>query len=138
MIFCGTILELNAIERRPGIKTLQRQGKMKEIKAYIRTDRVEAVVQALQEANVPGITVVEVHPVGYGFDANYFSQAPETAKRYFKITKLEVVSPDEQVSTYLHIIQEKAHTGLKGDGILFVTPVEIAVKIRTGKKNQLE
>ncbi|NOY78326.1 MAG: P-II family nitrogen regulator [Calditrichaeota bacterium] len=110
---------------------------MKEIKAYIKTNRVEDVVQALQKENVPGITVVEVHPVGYGFDANYFSQAHETAKRYFKITKLEVVANDEDVSTYIDIIQDRAHTGLKGDGIIFVTPIEMAVKIRTGEINAL-
>ena len=110
---------------------------MKEIKAYIRSNRVEAVVQALQENNAPGITVIEVHPVGYGFDANYFSQARETAKRYFKITKLELVADDADIPAFLEIVQKHAHTGASGDGIIFVTPVEKAVKIRTGQMNML-
>jgi nitrogen regulatory protein PII len=105
---------------------------MKEIKAYIKTDRVEKVVQALENAGAPGITVVEVHPVGYGFDANYFSRARETAKLYFEITKLEVVANDEDVHRFVEAIRQEAHTGYRGDGMIFVTPVEIAVKIRTG------
>ena len=105
---------------------------MKEIKAYIKTDRVEKVVQALNDAGAPGITVVEVHPVGYGFDVNYFSRSRETAKRFFEITKLEIVADEEDVHRFVEIIREQAHTGYKGDGMIFVTPVELAVKIRTG------
>ncbi len=105
---------------------------MKEIKAYIKTDRVERVVQALEQAEAPGITVIEVHPVRYGFDANYFSRQRETAKRYFGITKLEVVADDEDVHRFVEVIREQAHTGYKGDGMIFVTTVEMAVKIRSG------
>jgi nitrogen regulatory protein P-II 1 len=106
---------------------------MKEIKAYIKTDRVEKVVQALENAGAPGITVVEVHPVGYGFDANYFSRARETVKRYFEITKLEIVANDEDVNRFVEMIRQEARTGYPGDGMIFVTPVEIAVKIRSGE-----
>jgi len=105
---------------------------MKEIKAYIKTDRVEKVVQALESAGAPGITVVEVHPVRYGFDANYFSRAKETAKRYFEITKLEIVADADDTHRFVEIIRNEAHTGHKGDGMIFVTPVEMAVKIKTG------
>ncbi|MDW7679145.1 MAG: P-II family nitrogen regulator [bacterium] len=105
---------------------------MKEIKAYIKTDRVEKVVQALNNAGAPGITVVEIHPVGYGFDANYFSRARETTRRYFEITKLEIVVKDEDVHQFVEMIRTEAHTGTKGDGMIFVMPVEMAVKIKTG------
>ncbi|NOZ62532.1 MAG: P-II family nitrogen regulator [Calditrichaeota bacterium] len=110
---------------------------MKEIKAYIKTDKVEQVVYALEEAGAPGITVVEVHPVGYGFDANYFSRSPQTMRHFFAITKLEIVAKDEEAHKFVEIIREKAYTGSKGDGLIFVTPVEIAVKIRTGAVGDL-
>lgn len=48
---------------------------MKEIKAYIRPYRIDEIIQELENQGVPGITVVEVLPVGYGFVPNYFSQA---------------------------------------------------------------
>ena len=105
---------------------------MKEIKAYIKTERIEPVIQALEKAGAPGITVVEVPPVGYGFDANYFSHAKETAKRYFHITKLEVVCRDDEALTLLEAIRQSAYTGNKGDGVIFLSPVEKALKIRDG------
>lgn len=57
---------------------------MKEIKAYIRRSRVNAVVNKLQDAGAPGITIVEVHPVGYGYEPNYFERRFEedVLKRY--------------------------------------------------------
>ncbi len=45
---------------------------MREIKAYIRRDRVNQTVEKLEEAGAPGITIVDVHPVGYGYEPNYF------------------------------------------------------------------
>ncbi|HDL78096.1 MAG TPA: P-II family nitrogen regulator, partial [Bacteroidetes bacterium] len=93
---------------------------MKEIKAYIRTNRVEKVVEALKKAGVPGITVVKVHPVGYGFDANYFSTTHEITKIYFEITKLEMVTNDEDSHRFVEIIRNGAYTGSKGDGMIFV------------------
>ncbi len=110
---------------------------MKEIKAYIKTDKVEQVVTALEEAGAPGITVVEVHPVGYGFDANYFSRSNKPMNHFFAVTKLEIVAKDEDVHKFVEIIREKAYTGSKGDGLIFVTPVEIAVKIRTGAVGEI-
>jgi hypothetical protein len=57
---------------------------MKEIKSYIRKSPVKAVVNALQQARAPGVTVVEVHPVGYGYQPNYFEPGFEedVLKRY--------------------------------------------------------
>ena len=45
---------------------------MKEIKAYVRRSEVNKIVAELQKADAPGITIVEVHPVGYGYEPNYF------------------------------------------------------------------
>ena len=56
---------------------------MKEIRAYVRTCRVKAAVNALQQAGAPGITVVEVHPVGYAYESNYFEpDLTDVMKRY--------------------------------------------------------
>lgn len=54
---------------------------MKE--AYIRRERVNRVVKVLEEAGAPGITIVEVHPVGYGYEPNYFeSESLGVFERY--------------------------------------------------------
>lgn len=92
------------------------------------------MVHALEQAGAPGITVVEVHPVGYGFEANYFSYAKETIKRYFAIVKIEIVCHDEQVERLIEVILECSSTGSKGDGRIFVSPVERVVRIRDRKQ----
>ncbi len=107
---------------------------MKEITAYIRTSALEQTVKALEEAKAPGITVTTVHPVGYGFDANYFTTGERATQRYWDITKLEVVCSDEDVDRLVEVISGSSYTGSKGDGMIFVSPVETAVRIRTGEK----
>ncbi len=110
---------------------------MKEIKAYIRTDAVASTVEALTEAGVPGVTVVCVHPVGYGFDPNFFlPETPDIVKTYPAITKLEVVCEDKDIDRFVEIISGGSYTGTKGDGMIFVSAIERAVKIRTSEQGE--
>lgn len=103
---------------------------MKELKAYIRPYNLEATVEALQQAGAPGITVVDVHPVGYGFEPNYFSKAREITRQTPEIVKIEIVCHDEQVDGFVDIILAKTHTGVKGDGRIFISPVDEVIRIR--------
>ena len=109
---------------------------MKEIKAYIRTDALERTVRALEEAKAPGITVATVQPVGYGFDSNYFAGTQEITKTYWAITKVEVVCANNDVDRLVKVISGSSYTGSKGDGMIFVSPVEEAIRIRTGEKDE--
>lgn len=109
---------------------------MKEIRAYIRTNVVERTVRALEIAKAPGITVTTVHPVGYGFDPNYFAGTQDITKLYPAMAKVEVVCLDEDVDRLVGVISSKARTGSKGDGMIFVSPVEEAIKIRTAEKGE--
>lgn len=108
---------------------------MKEIKAYIQRWRTNQVVQALEKARAPGITIVEIHPVGYGYEPNYFDlayEAEDIVKRYRRhsVVKLEVVCADEDVERLVKAICDAATTGCRGDGRVFVTDVVEAVRIR--------
>lgn len=107
---------------------------MKEIKAYIRPYALEHIVKALEEAGAPGITVLEIHPVGYGFRPNYFSTSREFMQSAPQIVKIELICHNEQVEAFVDIIIEHGRTGSKGDGRIFITPVEEAIKIRNGKR----
>jgi nitrogen regulatory protein P-II 1 len=107
---------------------------MKEIKAYVRADAVERTVSALETAKAPGITVTNVHPVGYGFDPNYFAGTQDITKMYPTMGKIGVVCQDKDVDRFVGVISGKACTGCKGDGMVFVSAVEQAIKIRTGEK----
>lgn len=107
---------------------------MKEIKAYIRTSFLEQTVKILQEKGAPGITVVTVHPVGYGFDSRFTLSEVEMSKRYYDITKIEIVCDDEKLDSLVNAILDCAHTGSSGDGLIFVSDVKEAIKIRTRKR----
>jgi nitrogen regulatory protein P-II 1 len=112
---------------------------MKEIKAYIRRDEVNEVVERLQRAGAPGVSVIEIHPVGYGYEANPFE--PHGARlvdryRYLTIVKLEIMCMDDQVERLLRVVQNSCCTGNPGDGMVFVSEVLDAVRIRDGARGE--
>lgn len=107
---------------------------MKELKAYIRPYHLEELISALEAKHAPGITVVEVHPVGYGFEPNYFTETREKLRRAPNIAKLEIVCHDEQVEDLVQTIVAITSTGTSGDGRVFIAPIDDAVRIRDGRR----
>ena len=110
---------------------------MKEIRAYIRRDEVDDVVERLQRSGAPGVSVIEIHPVGYGYEANPFG--PRGARlvdryRHLSIVKLEIVCTDSQVGPLLEVIRATCCTGNPGDGMVFVSEVVDALRIRDGAR----
>lgn len=105
---------------------------MKEIKAYIRLDKAEEVIYALEKAGVPGLTVIEVKAIGK-------AAVPETEKysinyveKYSPVTKIEVVCMDDDALRLVEVIRKKSYSGRKGDGMVFVSDINYALKIRSG------
>ena len=103
---------------------------MKLLKAFIRTGCVDTVVRALQGAGAPGVTISRVHGVGYDYDAKEYTFAPGVEGKAPEVAKIEVVCRRGDVDRLLRAIVEAAGSGCRGDGLVFVTPVERAVKIR--------
>lgn len=100
---------------------------MKEIKAYLRPHQLDEVVDALEaDPESPGVTVTEVkgygHPKGGG------------PAEFTRRVKLETVVPEAWVDRVVETIIEKARTGRFGDGKIFVSSVNRAIRIRTGEK----
>lgn len=109
---------------------------MKEIKAYIRLSKAEEVIHALEEAGVPGFVVTEVKAIGAAAVPEKEKYCIEYAERFSPIIKLEVICQDEDVVRLTDVIKENAHTGHKGDGMIFMYNVESALKIRTGERGK--
>lgn len=107
---------------------------MKEIKAYIRTSCLDRTVDALNNKGATGITIVTVHPVGYNFGTRFSLSEQEISRKYYDITKIEMVCDAKELDTYLDVIMEQAHTGSSGDGLIFVSDVSEVIKIRTRKR----
>lgn len=107
---------------------------MRAIKAYIRKAKVGDVVHALKEIGVPDITVLDVMDVGGETDKRELRVSAELGEEYLRVAKLEIVCPKEKAAPIVKTLREAAYTGRPGDGIIYVLPVETAVKIRSGRE----
>lgn len=106
---------------------------MKEVKAFIRTEKAEQVVEALENLGVADITLIEVMGVGrHMADPNESKFSIKIINKYCDLAKIETVCKSENVHLVVETIRKVAYSSMKGDGMIYVTPVEMAVKIRTG------
>jgi len=103
---------------------------MRLLKAFIRIGCVDTVVRALLKSGAPGITISHVHGVGYDYDPEQYTFAPGVEGKAPEVAKIEVVCRRDDADRLLRTVIEMAGSGCRGDGIVFVTPVERAVKIR--------
>ncbi|MFQ5466141.1 MAG: P-II family nitrogen regulator [Thermodesulfobacteriota bacterium] len=109
---------------------------MKEIKAYIRKKKAEEVIRAIEDFGVPGFTLIEVKCLGAGMDPDRASFSLEYGEEFCATTKLEVVCLDEDAERLVDIIRKSAYTGHRGDGMIFLSDITGAVKIRTGESGK--
>ena len=107
---------------------------MKKIEAIIRNEKLESVRKALDEAKCPGMTVWEI--VGHGKQKGIRGefQGQEFKVDFMPKTKIEVVVPDSKAPSILEAILRTAATGEVGDGKIFISDIEEAVRIRTAEK----
>jgi nitrogen regulatory protein P-II 1 len=98
-----------------------------KVTAIIRPDRLEQVEQALQVLKVPGVSVTRVK--GYGEYADFYT--PDWMLTHVRV---EVFIGQHRAEGVAEAMMEAAHTGLEGDGIVAVTPVESVYHIRTREK----
>lgn len=107
---------------------------MKEIKAYIRPQFVDSVVEALEKAGAKDLTVLRVDAFGKlaGAEAEEHRFSSKYAEKYSAVVKLELVSGDEDAARFADVIRQHAYTGQHGDGRVFIATVDEAVNIRTG------
>ena len=105
---------------------------MKEIKAFIRTEKAEETVHILEKAGIYDLIVIDVMALGKRTDPNDLKFSMELVEKYTKVAKLELVCMDDRVHEIVEILRRSAYTGRSGDGIIYVSPVEMAIKIRTG------
>ena len=109
---------------------------MREIKAYIRPERVETVVTELSDAGVEHLTITHVRAFGSGVDPGHRNMSLEAGRWYTETAKLELVCMEPDANDLVRLIEAAARTGQPGDGIVFVLPVERAVKVRTGAEGR--
>jgi nitrogen regulatory protein PII len=106
---------------------------MKLVSAIIKPFKLDEVRDALTGVGVSGLTVSEVKGFGRQKGQTEIYRGAEYLVSVLPKVKIEIVVDDGQVERAVEAIQKAAHTGKIGDGKIFVTAVEQAVRIRTGE-----
>jgi nitrogen regulatory protein P-II 1 len=107
---------------------------MKKIEAIIKPFKLDEVKEALHEIGLQGITVTEAKGFGRQKGHTELYRGAEYVVDFLPKVKIEVVLEDAQVDQAVEAIQQAAQTGRIGDGKIFITPVEEAIRIRTGER----
>ncbi len=106
---------------------------MKLVEAIIKPFKLDEVKDALNEIGIEGITVSEVKGFGRQKGHTELYRGAEYVVDFIPKAILEIAVPDELVTKVVETIQNTAKTGRIGDGKIFVTGLEEAVRIRTGE-----
>ena len=106
---------------------------MKKIEAIIKPFKLDEVKEALQDVGIQGLSVIEVKGFGRQKGHTELYRGAEYVVDFLPKVKLEVVLDDDQVDAAIEAIVDAARTDKIGDGKIFVSPVEQAVRIRTGE-----
>ena len=106
---------------------------MKKIEAIIKPFKLDEVKEALQEAGIQGLSVTEVKGFGRQKGHTELYRGAEYVVDFLPKVKIEVVLTDDLVEGAIQAIIAAARTEKIGDGKIFVTPVEQAIRIRTGE-----
>ncbi|AMV70614.1 nitrogen regulatory protein P-II [Desulfuromonas sp. DDH964] len=108
---------------------------MKEVKAYIKRHKLNEVILALRKVEgLTGVSILSMQGVGKGWhdrdaDLDVFANRPPGVK-------LEICCRDDLVEAVVAAIERAAHTGLKGDGKIYVANLEKAVRISNGEQGE--
>ena len=109
---------------------------MKKVEAIIKPFKLEEVKDALSDVGIEGMTVTEVKGFGRQKGHTEIYRGNEYTVDFLPKIKIEFVLPDSTVAAAVEAILKAARTGKIGDGKVFVSPVEEAIRIRTGEKGE--
>ena len=107
---------------------------MKKVEAIIKPFKLDEVKEALSEAGVEGMTVTDVRGFGRQKGHTEIYRGSEYTVDFLPKMKIEIVIEDDRLEAVVKAIVDTANTGKIGDGKVFVSPVEEAIRIRTGER----
>ncbi len=108
---------------------------MKMITAIIKPSRLDAVLEAVTEAGASGLTVTEVRGYGRQKGKTEVYRGAEYEVKLLPKVKLEIAAADDLTDAIVDAVVRSANTGKIGDGKVFVTDLEMALRIRTGERD---
>jgi nitrogen regulatory protein P-II 1 len=118
------------------LKQRAQEGTMKKVEAIIKPFKLDEVKDALGEIGIQGMTVSEVKGFGRTGGKKEVYRGSAYVVDFVPKVKIEVVVAESQVSQVIETVQNAAKTGRIGDGKIFVTGIEDAIRIRTGERGE--
>lgn len=109
---------------------------MKKIEAVIKPFKLDEVKDALNSIGIQGMTVTEVKGFGRQKGHTELYRGTEYVVDFIPKIKIEIIVPDAVVGNVIAVIEKTAKTGKIGDGKIFVSSIDDAVRIRTGQKGE--
>ncbi len=109
---------------------------MKKIEAIIKPFKLDEVKEALHEVGLQGITVIEAKGFGRQKGHTELYRGAEYVVDFLPKVKIELVVDDPMLERAVEAIQHAAHTGRIGDGKIFVSTIDEAIRVRTGEKGK--
>ena len=110
---------------------------MKKVEAIIKPFKLEEVKEALATVGVQGLTVSEVKGFGRQKGHKELYRGAEYVVEFLPKVKLEIVVTDENLKAVVDAVVKAASTGRIGDGKIFVSPIDDAIRIRTGESGDI-
>ena len=107
---------------------------MKKVEAIIKPFKLDEVKEALHEVGVKGITVTEAKGFGRQKGHTELYRGAEYVVDFLPKVKIELIIEDEMVEKAVEAIRSSAQTGRIGDGKIFVSTIDEAIRIRTGER----
>lgn len=109
---------------------------MKKIEAIIKPFKLDEVKEALHEVGLSGITVIEAKGFGRQKGHTELYRGAEYVVDFLPKVKIEIILEDKLVERAVEAIQQAAKTGRIGDGKIFISNIEEAIRIRTGETGE--
>ena len=110
---------------------------MKKVEAIVKPFKLEEIKDALAGLGIQGMTVTEVKGFGRQKGHKELYRGAEYVVEFLPKMKIEIVVPDDLLDQTVKAIVDAASTGRIGDGKIFVSPVDDAVRIRTGESGDV-
>ncbi len=111
---------------------------MKKILAYIKPHKLSKVTLALHQIEgLTGMSVTDVRGFGRGKANDEQHSKAEELQDFIPHVKIEIACRDEMVEPIISAIEQSAHTGLRGDGKIYISSLEDAVRIQSGERGKV-
>ena len=108
---------------------------MKEIRAFVQPFLLDKITAALlQLPDFPGMSVSDVRGFGRGMKMSSAHSLQEEFEEFTPKLRLEIFTRDDMAAETARVLAEAAHTGNRGDGKIFILPVDDAIRVLTGER----